>query len=573
MQLIRIAESTELNNAWIVGMLAIGALVALWGGAALTSFLIRQAGRSLRIDALQAFTDAYARNARVVAILLSFLGIIVAAAALGYALWRDIDLQVPADEALAGVTRDTLLTLARHAGVLVLFLVVFYALRVAVRRAIHRIRGRLTPAELAGRQQLFLEKFFLHLPSAINLALAYALLEAAIGTFYLPPPIEWFLTTAVYALLLLAGGRTLVMFAHFMSERTLARWEHRSKGSKLEEFYSALRRLLPVIQRSVEAIVYVSVATLMVRRFEALEPFSPYGPLLIRIISMFLAASVVVEIVRVLVARLLLAEPSAAEDTQRRRITFVGLIQGIVKYIIYFVVAMMVLEDMGINPAPILAGAGIVGLTVGLGAQTIVQDLLNGLFLLFEDQILQGDYIKIGDTEGQVEQMSLRLTRVRDRFGRLHILRNGQVQNVINYSRGWTLTVVEMSVSYEDDLGKALKVISESIAKLPALVPAQVLEPPQMKGIETIGDSALMIRVETKVAPGAHFEVKRLLNRLLVDGFTANGLEIPYPKSVQFSPEPRPSEAEADAVAAPPQAALVGTSSAPASTVAAPASP
>lgn len=566
MQLVRIAESTELNNAWIVGILAIGSLLALWFVVALTNFLIRQAGKSLRIEALQTFTDAYARNARVVAILLSFLGIVAAAAALGYALWKDVDLQVPVDEMLADVTRDTLFTLARHAGVLVLFLLVFYGLRVASRRAIRRIRSRLSPAELAGRQQLFLEKFFLHLPSAMNLTLAYGLLEVAIGTFLLPPPIEWFVTTAVYALLLLAGGRTLVMLALFMSERLLARWEHRSKGSKLEELSSALQRLLPVIQRSIEAIVYVSVATLMVRRFEALEPFSPYGPLLIRIISMFLAASVVVEIVRVLVARLLLAEESAAEDTQRRRITFVGLIQSIVKYIIYFVVAMMVLEDMGINPAPILAGAGIVGLTVGLGAQTIVQDLLNGLFLLFEDQILQGDYIKIGDTEGQVEQMSLRLTRVRDRFGRLHILRNGQVQNVINYSRGWTLTVVEMSVSYEDDLGKALKVINESIAKLPAMVPAQVLEAPQMKGIETIGDSALMIRIETKVAPGAHFEVKRLLNRLLVDGFTANGLEIPYPKSVQFSPpdpsEAKPSEAQADAAAAPPQAAVGVTPSA-----------
>jgi moderate conductance mechanosensitive channel len=550
MHLIRIAESTVLNNAWIVGILAVAALLATWLLVSFTSFLVRQATRSLRIEAMQLFTDAYAKNARIVGILLSFLAMVAAAGTLGYALWRDVDLQVPADELLADVTLESLIALAGHVGVLLLFLLVFYALRIASRRVIVRLRSRVAPDQGVGRQQIFLEKFFLHLPSAINLALAYALLGVAVGTFALPHGLEWFLLTAVYALLLLASGRTLVMFAHFLSERLLARWEHKSKGSKLEEFYSALQRLLPVIQRSIEAIVYVSVATLLVRRFEALAPFSPYGPLLIRIISMFLAASVVVEVVRVLVARLLLAEASAAEDTQRRRITFVGLIQSMAKYLIYFVVAMMVLEDMGINPGPILAGAGILGLTVGLGAQTIVQDLLNGLFLLFEDQILQGDYIKIGDTEGQVEQMSLRLTRVRDRFGRLHILRNGQVQNVINYSRGWTLTVVEMSVSYEDDLGVALRVINESIAKLPALLPAQVLEAPQMKGIETIGDSALQIRIETKVAPGAHFDVKRTLNRLLVDGFTANGLEIPYPKSVQFSPEPKdPTAAEADAAA------------------------
>jgi small conductance mechanosensitive channel len=348
----------------------------------------------------------------------------------------------------------------------------------------------------------------------------------------------------------LASGRALVALAHYLSESVLARWEQKSKGTKLEEYYAALRRLLPVIQRSIEAIVYVSVATVIVRRFESLESFAPYGPLLIRMISMFLAASVVVEVVRVLVARLLLAHPSAADDTQRRRITFVGLIQSILKYIIYFIVSMMVLEDLGVDPTPILAGAGIVGLTVGLGSQKIVADLLNGLFLLFEDQILQGDYIKIGDTEGLVEQMTLRLTRVRDRFGRLHIMRNGEIQNVINYSRGWTLTVVEMGVSYEDDLAKALRVIEEVTAQLSVLMPGQVLEKPQVKGIETMGESALLIRIETKVGPGVHYDVKRTLHRLLVDGFNANGLEIPYPKSVQFGLEGVPA-APAPAPAAP----------------------
>jgi small conductance mechanosensitive channel len=357
----------------------------------------------------------------------------------------------------------------------------------------------------------------------------------------LPAAFEWFLLTAVYSLLVVSGGRTLVVLAHYLTERLLGRWEQKHKGSKLEEYYAALRRLLPVIQRSVEAIVYVSVASVLVREFETLEPFAPYGPLLIRIISMFLAASVLVEIARVLVARMLLASPSAAEDRQRRRITFVGLIQRILQYVIYFIVSMMVLESIGIDPTPILAGAGIVGLTVGLGAQKIVQDILNGLFLLFEDQILQGDYVRIGETEGVVEQMTLRITRIRDRFGRLHLVRNGEIQNVINYSRGWTMTVVEMGVAYEDDLVKALRVIEEVTARLPALMPGQVLEKPQVKGIETIGESSLLVRIETKVGPGVHYDVKRTLNRLLVDGFNANGLEIPYPKAVEIGIEGTPA--------------------------------
>ena len=544
MQLVRLAESTALNNAWIVGILAASALVAIWIVIALSTFAMRQIGASLRVGALQSFAEAYARRARLVAVIASFAILLAAAGILAYTLWQGEDLQPVADESLEHVTTDSLLAAARVVGVMILFLIVFYGLRRASRGVITRARGRARPVELTERQQLFLERFFVQLPSVINLALAYALLHIAAGTFRLPSALEWLLLTAVYALLVMSAGRTLVMFAHYMSERLLAGWEQRSQGTKIEEYYAALRRLLPVVQRSLEAIVYVLVATVLVRRFETLEGFAPYGPILIRIISMFLAASVVVEVARVLVARLLLASPSAADDTQRRRLTFVGLLQSIIKYVLYFLVSMIVLEDLGVDPTPILAGAGIVGLTVGLGAQKIVADLLNGLFLLFEDQILQGDYIKVGDTEGVVEQLSLRLTRIRDRFGRLHIMRNGEIQNVINYSRGWTLTVVEMSVAYEDDLNKALRVIGEVTGRLPEMMPGQVLSRPEVKGIETIGESALIIRIETKVAPGIHYDVKRVLHRLLVDGFNANGLEIPYPKAVELSPpEAKPAAA------------------------------
>ena len=100
-----------------------------------------------------------------------------------------------------------------------------------------------------------------------------------------------------------------------------------------------------------------------------------------------------------------------------------------------------------------------------------------------------------------------------------------------------------MGVSYEDDLAKALRVIEEVTAKLPGLLPGQVLEKPQVKGIETMGDSSLLIRIETKVGPGVHFDVKRALHRLLVDGFNANGLEIPYPKAVEIGVEAKPAGA------------------------------
>ena len=541
MHVFRLAESTELNNAWIVAILAAAALVATWLVIALANLLIRQAAQFLRIRTLQSFTDGYARKTRLVGVIASFAIAVAAAGAMAYTLSQHRDLQPTIDDVLGQITQDVALAALRTAGILCLFLVAFFVLKLASRRLIARIRDLVHPRELRERQQMFLDRFFLHLPSVVNLSVAYALLDFAVETFHLPAPLQWLIFTALYVALALAAARTLVTLAHFTSERLLASWERRATGSKLEEYYTALQRLLPVVQRSIEAIVYVSVATLLVHRFETLEPFAPYGPILIRVISMFLAASVLVEVVRVLVARLLLAAPSAAEDTQRRRVTFIGLIQTIVKYIIYFCVGLMVIKDLGVDPTPILAGAGILGLTVGLGAQKIVQDLLAGLLLLFEDQILHGDYIRIGDTEGVVEQMSLRITRVRDRLGRLHILRNGEVQNVINYSRGWTLAVVDMSVAYEDDLATVLRVIGEIVAELPARMPGAVIEAPQVKGIETIGEASLTVRIETRVTPGAFHDVKRMLNRMLVDGFNAHHLEIPYPKSVKIEFQPRPA--------------------------------
>lgn len=537
MQLSRLVELTELNNAWLVGLGVLCALLAIWAVLVTSSFLLGQGIRASRVRALEAFAEGLHKRARLIAVILSLLVTVAGAAGLGYTLWQGIDLQPEVDALLAKLTRDTLLALARSVGLVLFLLLGFYVLQRAGRQLMGRLERWVERRELQADQRGHLEKLFVHLPSVVNLALAYAVVNLASVALALPEVVAWLLATTVYILLAISSGRALVALTYFLSERLLWSWEKKSKGTRLEEYYAALRRLLPVGQKSVEAIIYVSVATLVVRKFETLEPFSPYGPIIIRVISMILAASVVAEFSRVMIARLLLPTGPGADDALRRRHTFVSLIQKIVKYVIYFCVAMMALSDVGIDPTPILAGAGIVGLTVGLGSQKIVQDLLNGLFLLFEDQILNGDYVRIGDTEGTVEEISLRITRIRDRFGRLHIRRNGEIENVINYSRGWTMAVVDMSVAYESDLRKALEVIAEVSARLPAQMPDQVIDTPQVMGIEAIDESCLRIRIETKVAPGCHFEAKRVLHRLLVDGFRDNDLEIPYPKSVELGPE------------------------------------
>ena len=134
------------------------------------------------------------------------------------------------------------------------------------------------------------------------------------------------------------------------------------------------------------------------------------------------------------------------------------------QYLVYFCAAIIVLKQLGVDPGPVLAGAGILGLAVGLGAQNLVNDLVSGFFILFEDYYLVGDYICLDDdTEGFVEQIDLRCTRIRDDDGRLHIVRNGNIEKVLHFSKGYAVAVVEVRIAYDADLERVYEVL-ESVA-------------------------------------------------------------------------------------------------------------
>lgn len=544
MELPRFADTPELNNAWLIGLSMTLSLLVIWAALATTSLILTQSLRVSRIEALESFAESFQRRARLVAALLSFVVVLAGTASLGYALWMKVDLQPPFSLVAAEVTPDMMAALGRSLGLLVLLIAGYYALERAGRRLVGRVEQLLNERVSSEQQRAHAARLLAHLPPTLNLLLTYLFVQVVSSALQLPSALEWLLTTALFILLLISGGRALVALLYLLSERLVTSWQDKSRGTPLEEYYTALRRLLPVGQKSLEAITYISVATLIIRKFQTLEPFAPFGPVLIRIVAIFFAASVVVEFSRVMINKAFQSDRAVEDTSHRRRSTFISLLQSATMYVIYFCVAMMVLSDLGIDPTPILAGAGIVGLTVGLGAQSLVQDMLNGVFLLFEDQILNGDYIRVNDTEGVVEEITPRVTRIRDRYGRLHILRNGEIKNVINYSRGWTLAVVEMCIAYEADLKKVFAVLEEVCAQVPQLVPGKAIETPKVMGIEGMDESWMRVRIETKVAPGTHYDIKRLLHRLLFEAFQAHNLEIPYPKAVElsgppFAPEPQ----------------------------------
>ncbi|MGI8502332.1 MAG: mechanosensitive ion channel family protein [Hassallia sp.] len=196
----------------------------------------------------------------------------------------------------------------------------------------------------------------------------------------------------------------------------------------------------------------------------------------------------------------------------------------------YFGAAVSVLYTLNINPTPILAGAGIVGVAVGFGAQTLINDIVCGFFILFENYYLVGDYIEAGKAEekvveGIVEAIELRTTRIRHPNGQLQIIRNGDIGSITNYSKQYIFAVVEVSVPYDSNLADVYKVIEEVGEQLKLNNP-DILESTQVDGVESLGESNLLLRTITKVKPGKHLQIQRVLRKILTDALLREGIVI-----------------------------------------------
>ena len=171
---------------------------------------------------------------------------------------------------------------------------------------------------------------------------------------------------------------------------------------------------------------------------------------------------------------------------------------------------LLCLGEIGIDLAPLLAGAGIAGIAVGLGAQSLVRDFLAGMFIVMEDQYGVGDTVDLGDAKGTVEKVTLRTTMVRDLEGTLWVVPNGQITRVANKSQLWARAVVDLRVAYDTDLEQAIEVIRSSASAITHDDP-RAIEEPDVLGVESFVDAAVVIRVTVRTEPGAQFPVARAL--------------------------------------------------------------
>lgn len=213
--------------------------------------------------------------------------------------------------------------------------------------------------------------------------------------------------------------------------------------------------------------------------------------------------------------------------------TMSTIVRSAVTYTLYFVGFTMIISIMGISPASILTAAGIGGLVIGFGAQSLVKDVITGFFILLEEQYEVGDYITLDKYSGIVEEIGIRITKIRDFSGDLHIIPNGNISNVTNHSRGDKRVMFNVEISYDEDVDKAIGVI-EAYLKEYGNSETMLTQGPKVLGVREISDSSIKLLVWATTKPMEQWRIERDLKKGIKKALDEAGIEIPYPKYVVY---------------------------------------
>lgn len=218
-------------------------------------------------------------------------------------------------------------------------------------------------------------------------------------------------------------------------------------------------------------------------------------------------------------------------STKKRVTTLVGILQTLARFGIWVVVVIICLDQLGVNVAPILAGAGIVGLALGFGAQNLVRDVITGFFIILEDQIRVGDIGIINGTVGTIEAITFRTIILRDLAGVVHVFPNGIINDLSNMTKIWSAFVMNVGVAYKEDTDKVCEVIQrvgDELKADPDIGP-KMLDTVQILGVDDFGDSDVKIKIRIRTLPSQQWGIGREFRRRIKKAFDAEGIEIPFP--------------------------------------------
>lgn len=239
-------------------------------------------------------------------------------------------------------------------------------------------------------------------------------------------------------------------------------------------------------------------------------------------------------------------DPTYTRRVQRAA-TMGSLLKSIISGVVLTVIALMFIAELGYDIAPLIASAGIIGVALGFGSQTLVKDFLSGIFMIFEDQYGVGDVVDLGEASGTVEAVSLRVTRLRDVNGTVWYVRNGEILRVGNMSQNWARTVIDVTVGYTEDLVKVRRVLQEVAHDLwvDEDFRGLIIEEPEVWGVESMGVDGVVVRVTLKTAPMEQWGIARAMRERVKARFEHEGINLAVAQRVQWQ-ESAPSAASTE---------------------------
>lgn len=253
----------------------------------------------------------------------------------------------------------------------------------------------------------------------------------------------------------------------------------------------------------------------------------------IKILLIIITIRILVSLINKIIDRMFKSKRNAHLLDNKRANTLGEILKKLVKYLLYFMGTVIILEMFSINTTSILATAGIGGLAIGFGAQSLVKDIITGFFILLEDQYSVGDLVQIGIFQGVVEELGIRVTKLRDFSGELHIIPNSNIQIVTNKTRGPMRALVKISIAYEENIDKVVAVL-EKVCEEIKLSSEEIIEGPSVLAVSNLGEYGVDITIVAKTNPGEQWSTEREIRKKVKETFDREAIEIPYPKRIVY---------------------------------------
>lgn len=534
----------DLVSTWVDNALFFGAaLVVLFGASFVVS---RQAGRVVAYGlyaadksdraALQSILKKkVSRVVTLVTALLS-LGLVTA-----YALLSFYEVDVPPRvwawfQASFLIDRVALAwLLGELLGLVIVAVYVRSALRFFVGLMIERLRRN--PAFVEHNEQL--ARVNERIDAVLRWGLVIAAVTAASFLLALPAAFNDPLRVVTYVVIVTLVARALSTVANLgvdIGVQLVRTLEDRPNALRYLGRLGRLDHVARITKRTIEYFCFIGAATFVVDQLNPDTWLSQSGLVAIRLIALVYVGRVVIEVIGLVLREVMLAEPEKRSEAEnQQRLTLVPVASSILRYLVYFFMTVMALQELGVDTSPILAGAGLLGLAVGLGAQTLVGDVVSGFFILFEGLFLVGDRVRIGEVVGIVEEIGVRVLKVRDEPGVLHCIPNGEVRSVANHAARYVNAIVEFTIPYDQDVPKIMAAVKDHIEAFRPRYPDIIGETEIV--IEDLVANGALIQTLTKVKPGRDEDASEAIRAEILSALTELGVKPQGFQTLRFDPK------------------------------------